>query len=258
MRIWWQSFVDQETSGSYLDHLRTYLVEQAQSGVAVDVFGMSPPARGWSRLSELRGAVNSVNAALHAQERGYDGFVIGHFQEPGLYEARASVDIPVIGLGESVLLWGSHLGRKLGLVSVDSVFETIHEEQVMARGLADRLVGVSAIDATLQEFEQAFQAAGYQKVRSRFEEAAAALVARGADVIIPAGGLFGMASAREVGFTVTGVPVVPSVLVAWEWAQMTVRISQETGIRPSRKSSFRLAPPEAIEDFRASVKGIDP
>ena len=30
-----------------------------------------------------------------AEKDGYDGFAVGHFQEPGLYEARASVDIPV-------------------------------------------------------------------------------------------------------------------------------------------------------------------
>ena len=39
--------------------------------------------------------------AIQAEKDGYDGFAVGHFQEPGLYEARASVDIPVHGLGEA-------------------------------------------------------------------------------------------------------------------------------------------------------------
>jgi len=257
MRIWWQSFVDQQSSRPYLDNLTSYLNEKAQSGVTVDVFGMSPPARGWSRLSELRGAVHSVHAALQAQERGYDGFVIGHFQEPGLYETRSAVDLPVIGLGESVLLWSTQLGRNLGLVSVDSVFTTIHEEQVAARGLATRLAGVAAINASLEEFDQAFDPEGYQRLRSRFEVAAAALVERGADVIIPAGGLFGMASAHEVDFQISGVPVVPSVLVALEWAQMTIRVFSETAIRPSQRSSFRLASADALADFRDFVSDAE-
>lgn len=251
MRIWWQSFVDDDSGGTYLTHLREYLARQAGPGVSVHVAGMIPPARSWSRLSEMRGAVSTVMAALSAKEEGYDAFVIGHFQEPGLYETRSSVDIPVIGLGEAVLLWSAHLGRRLGLVSVDSVFETIHYEQVEARGLASRFVGVRALDATLAEFEHAFEPEGYAVLRSRFEVVARELVALGADVIIPAGGLFGMASAHEVGFQVEGVPVVPSVLVALEWAQMSARIAQRTGVGPSARSSFRPSPAQAIEDFRA-------
>lgn len=251
MRIWWQSFVDANAAGPYLTHLTDYLNRHAGPDVHVDLVGMTPPARGWSRLSELRGAVGAVRAALDAQDQGYDAFVLGHFQEPGLYEARSTVDIPVIGLGEAVLLWSSHLGRRLGLISVDSVFETIHYEQLDARGLGSRLVGVRALDATFAEFEQAFDPEGYGVLRSRFESVASELVAAGADVLIPAGGLFGMASAHEVGFQVDGVPVVPSVLIALEWAQMTVNIFQRTGVRPSQRSSFRSAPPEAVEDFRA-------
>lgn len=251
MRIWWQSFVDPDSSGPYLTHLGDYLNRQAGPDVRIDLVGMTPPARGWSRLSELRGALSVVRAALDAQDQGYDAFVLGHFQEPGLYEARSSVDIPVIGLGESVLLWSSHLGRRLGLITVDSVFETAHYEQLDARGLGSRLVGVRALNATLAEFEQAFEPEGYAAIRARFDAVASELVAAGADVLIPAGGLFGMASAHEVGFQVEGVPVVPSVLIALEWAQMTVRISELSGVRPSRRSSFRLAPPEAVADFRA-------
>lgn len=251
MRIWWQSFVDAEAGGTYLTYLSEYLNTESGSDVTVDLVGMTPPARGWSRLSELRGAVNCVRAALEAQEQGYEAFVIGHFQEPGLYEARSAVDIPVIGLGESVLLWSAHLGRRLGLISVDSVFETLHYEQVEALGLGSRLVGVRALNATYEEFEGAFDPEGYAILRSRFDRVAAELVDEGADVLIPAGGLFGMASAREFDYRVKGVPVVPSLLIALEWAQMTTRITNRTGVKPSERSSFRPAPPQAIDDFRS-------
>lgn len=251
MRIWWQSFVDEQAGGPYLRHLGAYLNRMAGEDVEVTLGGMSPSARGWSRLSEMRGAVNCVRAALTAEQEGYDAFVIGHFQEPGLAEVRSTVGIPVIGLGESVILWSSHLGRRLGLISVDSVFEAIHVEQFDRLGLSTRLAGVRALDSTLKDFENAFEAAGYEALRSRFVDAAAELVAAGADVIIPAGGLFGMASAHEVDFTVDGAPVVPSVLIALEWAQMTVRVSRASGVRPSSRSSYRPAPEDAVSDFMA-------
>lgn len=254
MRILWQSLVSEETSSVYLGRLRQYVNECALSDVVVDVVGMHPPARGWSRLSELRGAVSVVTAAIHAEQAGYDAFVIGHFQEPGLYEARSSVSIPVIGLGEAVLLWSSHLGLRLGLVSVDSVFESIHLEQAQSRGLGDRVVGVRALEATLEEFEQAFTPAGYHVLRERFLVQAQALIGLGADVLIPAGGLFGMASAHERNFTIDGVPVVPSVLIALEWAQMTTRIHCASGVEPSSRSTFRRSPQQAIDDFLAITR----
>ena len=253
MKICWQSLVSNQTSAIYLNSLQKYLNDNSLPGVQVDVLGMDPPARGWSRLSELRGAVQVVVAAIAAQESGYHAFVIGHFQEPGLYEARTAVEIPVIGLGESVLLWSAHLGRKLGLVSVDSVFDSIHLEQAETRGLGDRIAGVRALQATLGEFERAFEPEGYQILRERFVTQAHELIALGADVLVPAGGLFGMASAHEKGFEIDGVPIVPSVLIALEWAQMTTRINQVSGVRPSRRSTFRPAPPEAIADFLGIV-----
>jgi Asp/Glu/hydantoin racemase len=45
--------------------------------------------------------------------------VLGHFQEPGLLEIRGSLDIPVIGLGESNLLAALSLGYRFGLVTID-------------------------------------------------------------------------------------------------------------------------------------------
>jgi Asp/Glu/hydantoin racemase len=249
MRIWWQSFVDEETAGAYLENLREYFQRITSSNVSVEVVGLTPPARGWSRLSEMRGAISSVKAALQAEEEGFDAFVIGHFQEPGLYEIRSTVNIPVIGLGESVLLWSSHLGRRIGLISVDSSFETIHLEQMDRLGLGPRLVGIRDLHASLEEFENSFTTEGYAALRSRFIQLGSELVALGADVLVPAGGLFGMSSAHEMDFEIDGVPVVPTLQIALEWAQMTVRINRTTGVRPSRKSSFIPTPESAINDF---------
>ena len=60
-----------------------------------------------------------IRHALEAERAGYDAFVIGHFQEPGLLEIRGAVDIPVIGLGEANLLAALSMGYRLGLVTID-------------------------------------------------------------------------------------------------------------------------------------------
>ena len=42
-----------------------------------------------------------IENAIKAEREGYDAFVIGHFQDAGLYEARSAVGIPVVALGEA-------------------------------------------------------------------------------------------------------------------------------------------------------------
>ena len=61
MRIFWQSFVDANTAGAYLETLQTYLNEIAAPGTIVDVHGMVPPDRDFGRLSELRCGIRIPN-----------------------------------------------------------------------------------------------------------------------------------------------------------------------------------------------------
>jgi len=138
VRIFWQSFVDQATSAPYMARLATYLNEIAASGTTVHVEGITPADRDFGRLSELRCAIQAIDNGLAAQERGFDAYVMGHFQDPGLYELRSALTIPVVGTGEATLLAASQLGRRLGLVTLDAAFEVWHYEQADRYGLWPR------------------------------------------------------------------------------------------------------------------------
>ena len=261
IRLCWQSFVDEQSSGDYLALLQSRLQVRAQAAVSggcrieVTVRGMSPPARDWGRVSELRGGVVAVRNAMQAAQEGYDVFVIGHFQEPCLAEARAAVDIPVVGLGESTMLWAAQLGRRFGLISVDDVFEVIHLEQAERLGRGDRLVGVRALNASLEEFRQAFadEPGAYQLLKERFQAAAAELVDQGADVVISAGGLYGTLSLNDQDVMLDGTPLVNCVAVGVDWAVMTERLQRTTGLRPNRRTAYRLATAQALQDFRQVI-----
>jgi len=56
-----------------------------------EVHGVSPPDRYLSPLTEFRCAGQAIRGGIRAQEQGYDAFVVGHFQEPGLVECRAAL-----------------------------------------------------------------------------------------------------------------------------------------------------------------------
>ena len=109
MRIFWQSFIDQQTSAPYLSYLAAYLTRIAMPGVTVEVHGISPADRDFGRLAELRCAIRAISNGIDAERHGYEAFVIGHFQDPGLYELRSALNIPVIGVGEATLFAAAQL-----------------------------------------------------------------------------------------------------------------------------------------------------
>ena len=255
MRIWWQSFVDPAQNAPYLERMAAYLAEIADEGTTVDVRGMSPPDRDFGRLTEFRCAAMAIDNALEAAERGYDAYVMGHFQDPGLYEARSAVTMPVQGLGETTLHWAAQLGRNIGLVSIDPVFERWHLEQADLYGLRGRVTHVVGLGVVVEDFEPAFAGdeAAYARLLEAFTGLVEPIVADGADVIVPAGALPGLLLAREHGLTVGHAPVVNCVAVTLKLAEAAVRIAALTGLGPSRGPSFALAPSGAVADFRRFV-----
>src|SRR5258708_38696095 len=156
VRIFWQSFVDQAASAPYRARLAAYLNEIAAPGTSVHVEGITPADRDFGRLSEFRCAIQAVDNGLAAQEHGFDAYVMGHFQDPGLYELRSALTIPVIGTGEATLLAASQLGRRLGLVTLDSSFEVWHYEQADRYGLSGRVAHVTGMGCRTEDFITAF------------------------------------------------------------------------------------------------------
>ena len=253
MRIFWQSFVDASVNAPYIARLSEYLNQIAAPGATVQVHGISPPDREFGRLAELRCAVQAIDNGIAAEEEGFDAYVMGHFQDPGLYELRSALDIPVIGAGEATLLAGSQLGRRLGLVTLDPVFEVMHYEQAERYGLSDRIVHVTGLGCEPRDFADAF--AGDQTAHARMMEAftscALPLVERGADVVIPAGVLPGLLIGREHGLKIGHAPVVNCAAVALKSAEMWIQLRRLNGTEPSRGPSFKRASAGARSDFRA-------
>jgi Asp/Glu/hydantoin racemase len=255
MRIMWQSFVDGSHNPAYFERLAIYLNDIAAPETTVETIGIAPPDRDFGRLTEFRCAIRAVANAIAAEQAGFDAFVFGHFQDPGLYEARSAVRIPVIGTGEASLHLAAQLGRRIGLVSIDAVFEVWHLEQAERYGLGGRVVGVAGLGAAPEDFGAAFAGdeGAYQRMRGAFIDCALPLVDRGADVVIPAGVLPGLLLAREHGLKIGHAPVVNCAAVALKTAEMWVALHRLNGLEPSRGPSFALAPPRAIEDFRDLV-----
>ncbi len=249
-RIWYQSFVHPIEQAPYIERLQAELDNVAGPDVRFEVHGLDPPDRYFHPLTEFRCAAQTIRLALEAERAGYDAFVIGHFQEPGLLEIRGAVDIPVIGLGEAGMLAALTMGRRFGLVTIDPVFIDWHERQVRAHGLEARVAGVRAIHADLPGFMRAFtDEATYAQIRAEFVEQVRPLVAGGAEVIIPAGGLPMLLFARECPFVVDGAVVLNGIAVAAKAAEMALALRRLTGATVSRRGTYAKASPDCVNEF---------
>jgi Asp/Glu/hydantoin racemase len=251
-RIWYQSFVHPVAQAPYIDRLQALLDQVAGPGVRFEVHGLDPPDHSFHPLTEFRCANQVIRNALEAEKAGYDAFVLGHFQEPGLLEMRGAVDIPVIGLGEANVLAALSLGHRFGLVTIDPVFVPWHDRQVKTYGLADRYAGTTALKMDLPAFMQAFtDETAYARIRDDFVAQVRPLIAAGAEVIIPAGGLPMLLFARECPFVIDGSPVTNGIAIVTKAAEMALALKAITKVVVSRRATYAKAAPEAIREFLA-------
>jgi Asp/Glu/hydantoin racemase len=250
IRIWYQSFVDPAEQAPYMDRLKARLSRVAATGTAFEVVGLVPPDRHFHAITEFRCAGGVIGSALAAEKAGFDAFVIGHFQEPGLTETKGAVDIPVIGLGEATMLHACSVGRRFGLVTISPVFVPWHEEQVRHHGLEARCAGIAAISADLPRFMAAFDdPAERARLRDDILLQMAPLRARGADVLIPAGGLPMLLLAEDAPLNVEGAMVLEGIATVAKAAEMAVALRRLTGLGTSRGGLYAKASAGAIADF---------
>ena len=229
-RLWYQSFVHPVEQAPYIERLQSQLDLVAAPSHRFEVQGLDPPDHLFHPLTEFRCAAQTIRNALEAERAGYDAVVIGHFQEPGLLECRGALDIPVIGLGEATLLAACSMGRRIGLVTIDPIFIDWHEQQVKAHGLDQRVVGIRAIEVNLPAFMCAFtDDASYAEVRADFVDQVRPLIAAGAEVIIPAGGLPMLLFARESPFVIDDALVLNGIVVLAKAAEMALALRRLTG-----------------------------
>ena len=73
--------------------LRTHLKAIIDPSTDIEVHGITPHDSYAQPLVEFRCAREVICNAVHAEREGHDAFVIGHFQDAGLYECRSAVDI---------------------------------------------------------------------------------------------------------------------------------------------------------------------
>ncbi len=257
MKLWYQSYVDYENGKSYWDMLRPHLDAIVSPGTTVDIRGITPFDSYAHPLVEFRCAREMICNAIQAEREGYDAFIVGHFQDAGLYEARTVVDIPVISMGEATMLYCCQLGQRIGIITINPRFIPWFHHQIGKYGLKERVTEVHAMTfepgQILEAYESDEKAA---QVKDLFETQGKPLVAGGSDILIPGGGIPMLLFSKFHNHTVDDAPVINGIPIVVKMAEMAVNLKRLTGQGVSRVSDYAKAPPEVIEEFLTHPKGL--
>jgi allantoin racemase len=177
---------------------------------------------------------------LAEQHGNVDAAIIAAFGDPGLFAARETFDIPVIGLAEAAMLTACMAGRRFAIVTFAQALGPWYEECVRAHGLWERCAGIRMLDAPFRAISEV----GTEKEDLLVALAQRAIVENDADVLIFAGApLSGLA--ERVADRIP-VPVVDQVVAAVKQAEALVALrlrkaTAGTFRRPAAKPTIGLA-----------------
>jgi len=255
MRIWHQSFTDLTVMPLYRKTLTEHAAKVMGSDASVMIHGLRPGtyAPGCAPIDAIKHRyvaaaleMQVCDAAMVAQNEGYDAVAIGCFFDPALRAARSLVNIPVLGLGETCALVACSLGRKFGLVTLCADQSDDYSDLMHAYGLERRFAGAVALEPAIDEFSLEADEELALAIEARFDAACAHMIARGADIIIPADGVLNEFLVRRGRLQAQGdVPVMDSLGVLFQHAAFFARIARTTGAGVSRHQMY-LQPSAAM------------
>lgn len=182
--------------------------------------------------------------AYRAEQAGFDAYVIGTSQDPGLWEARALARIPVLGYGETAFHFAAMTGRRFAVVGfIPELAEPI-AENLRRYGLADRLVGFEyPAELRAGAVGEALRGGDPAPFLAAFTAAAERVAQRGAEVIIPGEGLPNELLVAHGVRRVAGAAVldVDGLLVMMAELQARARGS---GVAPGSENCYRSRRPD--------------
>jgi Asp/Glu/hydantoin racemase len=146
------------------------------------------------------------------------------------------------------------MGAGFSIVNVNPKFTRKVTENIASTGLQTRLVSIDEMRVERgQVLDRAFEdEAVREQVVQQFTDAARIGIAKGAETVIPAGGIVMAILAFAGVHRVDNVPIVNGLIALTKMAEMAVRIRRLTGVFTSKQMMY--APPSGtlLADIRAA------
>lgn len=210
-----------------------------------------------SLYAEHINSVHIVEAAMRAEQDGFDGVFLGCWNDP-LWEAREVLDIPVASVSEQSMLAALSMGKRFAVVTVSQKTSVSIENDLVAYGLKDRAI-IRPVRSIAPESDGDLLLGAvddpYKELIPRIEEVAHECIRDGADVILVGCAYYGPLL-RAAGYTQipgTGVPVLDSSTVALKYLETMTDIALRTGFVKSTRLQLKAPPRDALDRARQSL-----
>lgn len=143
----------EQTMGSKeLDRRVALLREWADVDTQVDIIDIeNGPLSIESSMEEYLSVPGIIDVLINAEKEGYNGAIIGCFDDPGIDAAREVVSIPVIGPGEISLLMACLLGTSYSIISIlDNVIPSLKKRAKIV-GVYEKMCSIRPINIPVLE-----------------------------------------------------------------------------------------------------------
>lgn len=256
MRLFYQSLgvSRRSTDGDYARRLSAILANAASAGTTIEMRGLSEgrAIADQYRYLEYLDTAEIMENGLAAERDGYDAFLIGNIFEPGLHALRELLNIPVLGLCEAAVTLACLMGPNFSVVNVNPKFARRVTENISSYGLSNRLVSIDQMTVERPAvFDRAFEDPAMRAdVIEQFRAAARRGLAKGAETVIPAGGIVMTLLAESGVHEVDGAPVVNGTIALVKIGELAASMHRLTGHFTSKRLTY--APPTGalLEDVR--------
>lgn len=178
------------------------------------------------------------------EDKGYDGAVIGCFNDPFLTEAREITEKMVVAAPEeSALHIASTLGHKFSILVGREKSIPVMEENAYRYGFKDKLASFRSLDLGVLDFQRDQK----ETEKRLFSTAARAVKEDGAEVLV-------LGCTIQFGFyqklqAELNVPVIDAVLASFKYAEFLIELRERAGWGHSKICSYEKPPAGEINKW---------
>jgi Asp/Glu/hydantoin racemase len=247
-----------ERYGRYGERLRERLDGVSDADTSIEVRGTPSGAPGHSYRFAYQWGVCGVlaNVAALRDDPDVDALVVGNFLDPGLWEAREVLSVPVTGLCESSLLVGCATADRLGILAWNEKQIPLYRDNIRRYGLEERVVHIEDLDIPPEDRLAVFSdESAAETVAASIERAAEACRERGVELAIPGGGIPSVFLIHEDIRRAAGVPLLDPIGTAIGLAETLVELYDRRALETSPVRAFRPPPDDLWAEIRAAMEG---
>lgn len=218
-----------------------------------DVFPLPYNTYRYNVMKCVDGAVERI---INAEREGYDAIVISCMYDPGLFEARGIVDIPVMGTLEASGLVCMMMGQMFSIICPDQVVTSVLRRIIDAYGFRSRCASIRHIDCVACNLYP--DKTPTQEIMHRLIEVGKKCVEDGAEILIPGCSIIGTLYTKAFEkdpIEAIGVPVLDPQIVAFKMAEMMVDLRIKVGYPAvSRIGMWKKQPQQEFKELREWLK----